>query len=449
MINPPKKIQLFLFLLTLLLICNYKNVFAGAVVLDAMGVVSAGRGGANLTQTDNNIVIHDNPAALVFMPAGNRLEATAEFIFPEVKYDDPLDFDYSKHEIFTIPTFSFIHKSHENSNFAFGAGAFVPAGFGTEYHLKHLAKGFLPSRNVSFGNQLYRSKASLTKVLFSTSYKINNSLSVGFSFGPSFQNVEFEVPYTFQTGKFAGLSGLVDLKGNDSFGFSYTAGIQYKISDQTTLGLSFISESKATLRGDGDIIVPNSSPISKFLLNQKGDYDLKTNWEWPRIIGLGISHKLNKSHRFATELVWFNWNSSFDRVDFELTDGENRAFNRLLGTVINDVVPLDWENSLAYRFGYEYFYKGQDKNIFRFGYIFNENPIPDRTLIPLIPGTLKHNFTMGYTHKWNQFDFSVASQFSVADPEHVDNSDIIGGDLDNSTVKTKAYLLFFGITYKF
>lgn len=449
MIIPQNKIQLFLFLSILLFICNAKIIYAGAVVLDSMGVVSSGRGGANLTQADNNIVIHDNPAALVNMPAGNRVEATIQFIYPEVKYSDPLSSDYSKHEIFIIPTFSFIHKSHENSNFAFGVGAFTPAGFGTEYHLIHSAKGFLPSRTISFGKQLYRSEASLTKILFSTAYKINDSLSAGFSFGPTFQNVEFEAPYTFQTGKFAGLSGLIDLKGRNSFGFSYTAGIQYKISDKTTLGLSFISESKATLRGDGDIIIPDSSPISNFILNQKGEYDLKANWEWPRIIGLGISHKLNESHRFATELAWFNWNSSFDRASFELTNGNNRLFNKLLGPVVNDTLPLDWENVFAYRFGYEYFHKGQDKNIFRFGYIFNENPIPDRTLTPLIPGTLKHNFTMGYTHKWNKLDFSVASQFSLADPESVDNSDLIGGDSDNSTVKTKAYLLFLGITYKF
>ena len=122
---------------------------------------------------------------------------------------------------------------------------------------------------------------------------VSEKLSAGFSVGPSFQNLAFEIPYTFQTGKFKGLSAIADIDGKDSFGLSYTAGIQYKISKKTVLGLSFISESKATLRGDGDITVPDGSPLSGLLLNREGEYDTKANWEWPREIGFGISHKLN------------------------------------------------------------------------------------------------------------------------------------------------------------
>ncbi|MGR3319815.1 MAG: OmpP1/FadL family transporter [Candidatus Anammoxibacter sp.] len=449
MIIPKKKTAIFLVLTVLLSVYFVKDCHAGAVVLDSMGVVSSGRGGANITHADNGIVIHDNPAALVNMPAGKRIEATIEFIYPEVKYEDPLDFDYSKHEIITIPTFSFTYKGHEDSRFAFGVGVFAPAGFGTEYHLEHSAKGFLTSKNVSFGNQLYKSEASLIKLLFSASYKVNKKLSVGFSIGPSFQSLTLEMPYTFQTGRFAGLSAIADIKGDDSFGLSYTAGVQYKISEKTVLGLSFISESKATLRGDGDIIVPVFSLLTRLLPNREGEYDVKANFEWPREIGFGISHKLNESHRFSAEIVWFNWASAFDRFDLELTDGNNRAFNLLLGPVINDILPLSWENVLAYRFGYEYFFNGRSDDVFRFGYIFNENPVPDSTLTPLIPGTLKHNFTIGYGHKWEKLEFNIASQFSIGDPEFVDTSEIVGGDFDNSSVKTKTYLLHLGLTYKF
>lgn len=440
---------LYIVLALLFFLYPIRYIYAGAVVLDSLGVVSSGRGGANLTHSDNGIIIHDNPAALVNMPAGKRIEATVEFIYPEVKYEDSLTFDYSKHEIITIPTFSFTYKSHEESRFAFGVGAFIPAGFGTEYHLEHLAKGFFSSKSVSFGDQRYKSEASLTKLLFSSSYKVNKKLSVGFSIGPSFQNLAFDIPYTFQTGQFAGLSAIADINGKDSFGLSYTAGIQYMISENTVLGLSFISESKATLRGDADIIVPDGSPLSKLLPNRRGEYDLKSNWEWPREIGFGISHRLNNSHKFSAEVVWFNWESAFDRGDLEFTDGDNRAFNLLLGPTVNDIVPLNWENTFAYRFGYEYFYNGSADNVFRFGYIFNENPIPDNTLTPLIPGTLKHNFTIGYSHKWEKLEFNLASQFSIGDPEFVDSSNIVGGDFDNSSLKTKASLLHIGFVYKF
>ena len=66
-----------------------------------------------------------------------------------------------------------------------------------------------------------------------------------------------------------------------------------------------------------------------------------------------------------------------------------------------------------------------------------------------IPGILKHNFTLGYGHKWEKIVLDVAAQFSVSDSEFVDNSEIVGGDFDNSSIKTKATLLLFGLKYFF
>ncbi len=423
-------------------------VYAGAVVLDSLGTVASGRGGANISHADNTAIMHDNPAGLVNMDAGIVIDGMLEFISTEIKYEDEAGFDYTKHEIFTLPSVSITYKKNEDSRFAFGAGAFVTAGFGTEYHQDHSARGFLPGRQISFGKQLYKSDASLTKLLFSVSYKATSKLSLGVSFGPARHTVNFESPYTFQDGLFSGLSAIADMRNNSGLGYSFTTGVQYKLSDKTVVGLSFISESKTTLKGDGNIIIPDTSPLKRLFRNQKGEYDLKTNFEWPREIGFGISHILGESHKFAVELVWFNYSSAYDRADLELTEGNNREFNRLLGPTVNDSFPFNWENVLAYRFGYEFLLGGERDNVFRFGYIFNENPIPSSTLVPLIPGTLKHNFTLGYTHRRGNIDFNIASQFSVADPESVGKSSIVGGDFDNSTLKTKAYLLLLGITYR-
>ena len=444
--NGKAVICLFLLVLQTFLVTS---AHAGSVVLDSLGTLASGRAGTNITHADNNAIMHDNPAGLVNMAPGVTIDGMFEFILPEIKYEDDGGSDYSKHEIFILPSVSIAYKKNENSRFAFGAGVFIPAGFGTEYHQNHSVRGFIPGQRISFGKQLYKSEASLTKLLFSVSYKATDKLSLGMSFGPSMHTLNFEIPYTFQTGVFSGLNAIVDLRNNKGFGYSYTAGVQYKISDKTVLGLSFISESKTTVRGDGNVIIPDSSPLERLFRNQKGEYDHKANWEWPREIGFGISHILGESHKFSTELVWFNFSSAFDRADLELSEGNNREFNRLLGPTVNDIIPLNWENVIAYRFGYEFFLGGEMDNVFRFGYLYNENPIPRSTLVPLIPGTMKHNFTVGYTHRRGNMDFNIASQFSFAHPEFVDKSSLVGGDYDNSRLKTKAYLLLLGITYRF
>ncbi|MGR3319471.1 MAG: OmpP1/FadL family transporter [Candidatus Anammoxibacter sp.] len=424
---------------------------ADGVVFPSIGAVSSGRGGVNVAFHDNGVLIHDNPAALVNMEAGKLLDFGFEFFYPEIRYSDGQGTDYSKHQIFSVPTFSFVYKKSEESRFAFGVGAFAPAGFATEYRLNHLADRKFPFNDspLSFGRQKYSSQASLLKILFSTSYKITNRLSAGFSIGPSIQTLAFEMPYTFQKGIFAGISVLSDVDYHTGFGLSYTMGAQYKISENTVLGLTFVSESKTTLKGKADITLPRVLGFNRILRDRDSEYDVKSNFEWPRSLGIGISHKLGKADKFAFDLLWFDWASAFDRLDLELTDGDNPLFNLVLGGTVNDALPLDWDSSFSFRFGYEHFFKGKIDDIVRLGYIFNQNPVPHKTQIPLIPGTLKHNFSIGYTHRWDKWQFDVASQIYISDTKPVGNSEIVGNDFSNSSLKTRAYFLFLGMKYHF
>ncbi len=439
---------ILLLIVQLSLFCSY-GAFANGVHLPSVGPVSTGRGGTNISHTDNGVLILDNPAGLVNMEEGIHIDVDSEFIFPEIKYEDAFDSDYSKHKIFIIPTLSLVYKRSSESKFAFGAGAFAPAGFGTEYHLTHFSERRLTDNLLSFGKEVYNSGASLLKVLFSASYKVNDKLSLGFSAGPSFQNVEFKMPYTLETGKFAGVTGIADAEGSDSYKLSYTAGIQYQLSERTRFGLSFVSESKATIRGEGDLTLPVVGPNGNILAKFDSEYDLKTNTEWPRLIGFGVTHRTEKFHRFSLELVWYGWRSAFDSLDIELTDGNNKFLNRVIGSTVNDEYILGWDDAFAFKFGYEYFLNGSENNIFRAGYLYNENPDPHGSQTPLIPGAMQHNVTVGYTHKREKWKFDVASQFYTGDTNNVHSNKIAGGDWDNSSIKTRVFVLIFGVSYSF
>ena len=435
---------------------NNKSYGSG-VMLDSMGPVSSGRGGTNIAHSDNGVLIHDNPAALVNMATGKTANFGLGFAYPDIKYRDPQGSDYSKHEIITLPTFSLIYKKEDNSRFAFGIGGYIPAGFKTEYHLDHKTKIDLPIlRNipVSFGDQLYRTETSFMKLLFSTSYKVNDKLSLGFSFGPALHRAEIEAPFTQQTGPAAGkLSFLADISTKDNFGYSYVFGAQYKLGEKTVLGISYISESRATLRGDADIIIPKSAPGGRLLLTPFAEYDIKANFEWPRSVGIGIAQELGMSHRLSLDVLWIDWASAFDRLDFELTDGDNRLFNSLLGNTVNDAIPLDWNGSFSFRFGYEYFHKGNRDNVLRFGYLYDDNPIPGSTLVPIIPGIIKHIFSIGYSHKlrnkWDKWTTHMAVKLDISDDEKVGKSKLVGDDFSNSSLKAKGYFFFMGMDYNF
>ena len=442
---------LFIPLFSLLFFAANRPCAANGVVLDSIGVTSSGRGGTNIAHSDNGVLIHDNPAALINMPAGKLLEFDGELIYPDIRYEDDHGADNSKHEAFILPSFSFVYKKAADSRFAFGAGVFAPAGFGTEYRLEHFMTrntiaGDFP---VSFGNHIYRSEASLIKLLASTSFKVNEKLSLGFSAGPSVQKVDLEMPYTFQTGALAGVSALGDMDTRSSFGFAYTAGVQYKITENTTVGLAYISESRSTLKGDATISLPDTAPESALFTNKRAKYDLESDFEWPRSIGIGITHKLGASHRFSSDVMWFDWASAFDSLDTKMTDGDNAEFNAALGNELKDSYPIDWSSAFSFRFGYEYFLMGSSDNIIRCGYLYNENPVSPGAQVPMIPGNVRHNVSVGYSHTWNKWEFGVASQYMFSEKDTVAESDILGGDFNNSSLDTKAYLLFLGVKYKF
>lgn len=48
--------------------------------------------------------------------------------------------------------------------------------------------------------------------------------------------------------------------------------------------------------------------------------------------------------------------------------------------------------------------------------------------------------------KWR---FDIATQYYTGDTNRVDTNEIAGGDWDNSSIKSKAYVLILGIRYNF
>ena len=303
---------------------------------------------------------------------------------------------------------------------------------------------------VSFGEQKYRSEASLVKLLAASSFKVNDKLSLGFSVGSSVQKIDLEMPYTVQTGQFAGLTVMADVSTDYDFGFTYTLGAQYKITDNTVIGISYVSESRATLVGDGDIFLPDAAPESALFTNQ---YKRNT------ISGAMLNGRALSESAYLTRWVcqislhwmWYGLigHLPLTVLTLDLTDGDNAEFNAVLGSKLKDDFPLDWDSTFAIRLGYEYFHKGRDDDVFRFGYIFNDNPVPKETQTPLIPGTVKHVFTTGYSHKWEKWELDTAYQFMMSDRDQVNTSSIIGGDFDNSSMKVKVHVLFIGLKYRF
>lgn len=400
---------------------------ANGIYVDGTGPVSNGRGGTNIAHSDNGTVIHDNPSALAALK-GKRLEACFDFLVLPMSYRDPQNDEDGKNRLLLLPSFSYSQKMPQRP-FGIGFGVYTSAGFSTEYRLVHPA----------YGKQKYASDASMTKMLLGVGWQMTNQWSLGLGAGPAYSRVAFEEPYTFQTGIFREQSVLVDMKGDD-WALAWNLGVQWHIVDSTTLGLAYVNQDRFHLRGDADI---QGLPLSDPTAHYQAAYDFK----WPQTLGLGITHRFNTIHKISTDVMWIDWSSAFDELTIKLTDGDNAELNAVAGNSVQDVFPLHWKDSYAFRLGYEYLWTPVDT--LRLGYAYNLNPVPDSTLTPMIPGIMTHLVSFGYGHTWDKWAFNAAYIYSFGPRQSVGNSKIIGDDYDQSSTRISAHFLSVGAQYQF
>jgi long-chain fatty acid transport protein len=410
--------------------------FANGVLRDSMGPVAAGRGGTNIASTDNGVLIHDNPAALTEMN-GQMLEVDLDFLSLAPTYSDPQNSGEDSDDSFVfIPSISYA-KELEPGRLGVGFGVYSPAGFFTDYDLVHPV----------WGTQEYSSEAALTKILLAVGWKYKDEVSVGLAAGPAFSKIGFEQPWHFQTLPAAhplyAAPVLMDLEG-DAWAFAWNIGAQWRMSPDTTLGLAYHAPNKFDMEGDVDV---DASALVGVPFTS--NYDVEFDFTWPQSVEVGMTHRLKDGHRVSADVAWIDWSSAFDDVKFKFSDSSNAGFDAALGTPTpQDTLRLDWKDSYAVRLGYEHLLTEVDT--FRCGYVYNKNPIPESTLIPTIPGILEHVVSVGYGRNWENWTFDFAYAYSWASDQSVDNdTEIIGGDYNNSELEMDAMLVRLGIRYNF
>ncbi len=413
-----------------LIVLSEQSLLAQGVVRDSIAATSSGRGGTNIAHFDNLSVILDNPAGLANIPEHERLDFGFDVLFTDLDYTDRLNNDDGRVVPFPLPQFAY-SKKFGDDRFAFGIGVFAPAGFGAHYNLRHAL----------YGKREYSSLAALMKILPALAWKVDERLSLGATFGLAVNHVQLEEPFNLQTGRFAGLPCMLDLKVT-GYAPTWSIGMQYKLSDQTVVGLAYRSETRFRLKGSArvDITGLGVAPL-------KASYDAEVDLAWPRSLGAGITHRFNDKHRVSTDIVWFDWSHAFDKMDMKLSDGSNPLFDLLLGPSVRDTLPMDWHDSVAFRVGYEFFPTSAD--VLRVGYVYHKNPIPSATLFPNLAGIVEHALSLGYGHKWERWGLDAAYQYSWGPTQYVSHSRIIGGDYNHSSVKAQTHWLFLSLSYRF
>jgi long-chain fatty acid transport protein len=402
--------------------------YADGVFRDSVGATSSGRGGTNISHSDNGAILLSNPAGMVNVPGDGLFELGVDSLVTDLHYSDPQNSVDAEFGLSALPEVAVIFRS-EDENWAAGIGVFVPAGFGAEWHMN----GPVPIT----GPQEYRSFGALAQILPGVSARLTDRLSVGATLGLAISHAELQGPFFVQTGALQGAPTILDLEANGA-ALTWSVGLQYILSERTTVGLVYSSENRFTLTGNADATVFLGPPALS-------GFDAELELIWPQSAGVGITHLLTDRQRLSADVVWVDWSSAFDELRIELSNPTNPGFVPL--SPINDALPLDWDDVISVRLGYEFFWTRKD--VLRAGYIYNSQSVPDSTLTPYIPGILRHTVSAGYGRQLRNARFDAAYQFAFSDGRDVGTSGLVGGDFSNSDFDAQAHWLFFSYTKEF
>lgn len=269
-------------------------VLGDGVIRDGLGAVSIGRGGTNIASADNGEILLDNPAGMVNLEGKGLVDLGVDTLMTDLQYSDLQNPSANAwHDPFPIPEASAIWKS-DDGVWAFGMGVFAPAGFAVNWDLE--GPPALP------GMHDYKSLGAMAKLLPGVAYRVNDRLSVGATLGMGLAHTELQGPYFLQSpGPLQGTPTLMRLF-TTGVALSWSVGLQYQLTETTTIGATFESATHYSQTGGANIDVPalpfpSCAPIEQ-LRRQIRHYVARKRGRWPPAEIVREQHFHRRRHLF-------------------------------------------------------------------------------------------------------------------------------------------------------
>ncbi len=230
--------------------------------------------------------------------------------------------------------------------------------------------GFATESNVWAGST-HGSESSLLTINANpnVAYKLSDEISVAVGFQLQYADVNFESLGPQSATRNADIEG-------DDFGVGFTAGLLFRPSDTTQIGIGFRSMIEHELEGND------------FVDDYRGG--LTTPLDTPEIVTLGIRQQIGERWTAMAGVEWTNW-SRFN----SLTVYSDPGGAELRSTREN------WKDSWFVSLGAEY--ACSDTLTLRAGLAYEDSGVPDSTRTPRIPDNDRYWVSVGATWQVNNW----------------------------------------------
>ncbi|WP_280550073.1 OmpP1/FadL family transporter [Halomonas sp. 11-S5] len=278
---------------------------------------------------------------------------------------------------------SFAAKTQLNEQFDLGLAIYAPYGLSTKY-------------DEDWVGRYHAIETELKTIDFQPTLNYRATDRLNLAVGLRAQYVDATLSNAVDFGSAAALKGdpraipgrddVIGTVEGDDWGYGYTLGALFQVTDKTRLGASYRSKIDLTLEGDvgfsgttaySSAAVANESDPR--ITDKGGKADLTT----PASLNLGVYHQLTDRLALMANAEWTEW-SSFDELVVEFEDGTNSPTTE------------NWEDTWAFSVGANYALTPQW--LLRAGLGLDESPVPSAEFrTPRVPDADRQWATLGAT----------------------------------------------------
>ncbi len=404
-------------LLGLAILVSAGTVQASGYRIPEQSVDATAKAGAHIASADGADSSYYNPANMAWMKTGGwQMEGDLTYIhLASISYSDDRSFTRngeSEQENFLLPTLFMV--SPEYNNFRFGFSVTGPYGlskrweqpfprtFAEEYSLKV----FDINPTVSYKICDYFSVAAGPRVLYSTAQVSSYGIVSA-----------------------QGYTASRSLEG-DTTEMGWNAALSARPTKNMNISATYRSQVDLDLSGDAVM----SSNTQLLPVSTGGDVTIPA----PAVFSLSGAYSFDQ---ITVDLTW-------DRTYW--SDYETLAFH--YDTVLRNPVligafalpkPKNWEDSDAYRVGLSY--TVNDTWTLMAGFTYDNNPVPDATLLFDLPDSDSLLYSIGARYRVNaQMEIGAGYLYDYKKSRSVAN-----GVLDGTFTDAAAHLLTMGLSYSF
>jgi long-subunit fatty acid transport protein len=332
------------------------------------------------------------------------------------------------------------------SRFTFGLGFAPDLASVSDWHYVD-APGTL---GVSYGLQEQKSAILAGRVMAGLSYAVSHKLSIGLTAGADYNSNTLQAPYIFQSQpQLAGTKTLLDLHTYGT-GWNMSVGAMFEPTKNLDLGVAWKSHTVIVTNGlaggnaSSLFYALGAAPSNPSTFN----YNASVKNILPQSVNGSVAWHVNPRWTLAFQTDWVNWSSAFVNLPVTLTHGNNAVINSVVGsTTLIDGVPLHWADQLSFHGGVERLLT--ESTSLRVGYAHGNNPVPSGTLTPLTGAIMTNQLSTGFAYHRGRSRLDFDYTYDPTSQAQTQQSNLLAGEYNNSTVRVGLQSVSLGYTLQF